>query len=298
MEFYQLKYFVEVAKSENMNQVTRNLGISTPALSKAIQLLEGELGIKLFDRIGKKLKLSHAGQLFLTRAVSILDLVQASARELGATGETLNISIAGREVFLSQVGLPFIEMLKKKHGDVQARLIFCSGEEALQSMTTGLSDFALTTQEPSIEFKKKVIFEFNMATWVGKGHPLFSCAKDQQAVNIKEVLKHPFAAPNTAVFGGNPKLGAFDGWSDNVFKRKIGYVTSSLQLLTELTQSGTCLSYLPDFYGKKHNLEKLKITGCDFKCHLKVYLSTSKYKKLGWAANAFDAFEMKATKGS
>lgn len=292
MEIYQLKYFVEVAKSQNMNQVTREFGVSTPALSKAIQLLESELGIKLFDRIGKRIQLTQAGGAFLMRATSILDLVQASTLDLAIPPSTLNLSLAGREIFLEQIGLPFVESLRKKYHNVQARLIPCTGEEAIQYARNGTYDFAFSTQEPPAVFSKKVVLEFEMKTWTSGKHPLLKSIKKGQSVMIEEVLKHSFVAPNTALFGGSPLESSFDGWREDVHPRKIDFITPNLQLFTELTRSGQCLSYLPDFYGKKRGFEQLNISGCKFKCRHKVYISTAKHEQLSWIANAISSFKM------
>lgn len=60
----KLKIFFEVAKSLNMTEVARNLYISQPAVSMAISELEEELGVKLFERIGKKLYLTYEGKIF------------------------------------------------------------------------------------------------------------------------------------------------------------------------------------------------------------------------------------------
>jgi len=70
----KLKIFFEVAKSLNMTEVARNLYISQPAVSMAISELEEELGVKLFERIGKKLYLTYEGKIFLGYVRRILNI--------------------------------------------------------------------------------------------------------------------------------------------------------------------------------------------------------------------------------
>lgn len=70
----KLKIFYEVAKTLNMTEVAKNLYISQPAVSMVILELENELGVKLFERIGKKLYLTFEGETFLGYVRRILNL--------------------------------------------------------------------------------------------------------------------------------------------------------------------------------------------------------------------------------
>ena len=81
MELSQLKYFCALAKLEHMTRAAESLHITQPALSRAISSLEKELGIALFDRVGKQVRLNAAGQDFYNRLTGILeDLDDAKAR--------------------------------------------------------------------------------------------------------------------------------------------------------------------------------------------------------------------------
>lgn len=64
MDFNSLQYFVLVAKYENMSRAAEILHITQPALSKSISLLEESLGVTLFERNGRSIKLNRYGQFF------------------------------------------------------------------------------------------------------------------------------------------------------------------------------------------------------------------------------------------
>ena len=66
MELNHLKEFVVLAKIENYMEAAENLFISQSTLSKHIKSLETELGINLFDRTTRQVKLNEAGRVFLT----------------------------------------------------------------------------------------------------------------------------------------------------------------------------------------------------------------------------------------
>ena len=59
MDLLQLRYFCEIAKQESVSKAASILHVSQPSLSKSLSTLERDLGIKLFDRIGKSIVLIH-----------------------------------------------------------------------------------------------------------------------------------------------------------------------------------------------------------------------------------------------
>ena len=82
MNLYQLRYFVALAQKEHYRLAAQELGITQPALTHAIQGLEQELGVPLFQREGRGVVLNRYGKKFLTDAQAALDRLDASAREL------------------------------------------------------------------------------------------------------------------------------------------------------------------------------------------------------------------------
>lgn len=65
MELLQLKYFLELAKYEHLTMVAENMFVSPSAVSSSISRLEDELGVQLFDRVGRNIKLNRYGQEYL-----------------------------------------------------------------------------------------------------------------------------------------------------------------------------------------------------------------------------------------
>ena len=95
MELNQLKYFLEVSKTEHITQAAEQLHITQPALSKVIARLEEDLGCKLFDREGKNIKLNEYGQVVLRYARRLFYTIGDMEAELEemTSGEAGNISI-------------------------------------------------------------------------------------------------------------------------------------------------------------------------------------------------------------
>jgi LysR family hydrogen peroxide-inducible transcriptional activator len=83
MEMHQLRYVVALARTGNFSRAAEQCHVAQPSLSQQIQKLEDELGGRLFDRMKRETKLTPYGELFLRRAVKILEEVDAATREAG-----------------------------------------------------------------------------------------------------------------------------------------------------------------------------------------------------------------------
>ena len=84
MEIRTLKYFVTVAKEASFTRAAEKIPITQPALTRAIQSLEEELGKKLFERGKYSLKLTDDGFRLLKRAKEILKLIHETKIEFTA----------------------------------------------------------------------------------------------------------------------------------------------------------------------------------------------------------------------
>lgn len=71
MEFREISTFLQVAQHQSFSKAARQLGYSQAAVTIQIKQLEQELGVHLFDRIGKQISMTHQGQIFYQYAVSI-----------------------------------------------------------------------------------------------------------------------------------------------------------------------------------------------------------------------------------
>ena len=95
MEIRILRYFLEIAREENMTRAAKTLHISQPTLSKQMKELEQELGKKLFRRGSTSMKLTDEGILLRRRAEDILDMVDKTTAEFKSLDE-----INGGDVYI------------------------------------------------------------------------------------------------------------------------------------------------------------------------------------------------------
>lgn len=82
MELLQLKYFLMVAKTEHMTLAAQQLNVSQPVLSKSINKLEDELGVLLFERVGRRIQLNDAGKTFQKAINNVIKMLDYSIKEV------------------------------------------------------------------------------------------------------------------------------------------------------------------------------------------------------------------------
>lgn len=85
----EISYFIESARTENLSRAAERLGITQPALTMALRRLEHTLGVELFHRSKKGVRLTKAGELFLREAKSLADQFERVTKVLGRSVDEL-----------------------------------------------------------------------------------------------------------------------------------------------------------------------------------------------------------------
>ncbi len=280
METFELRYFLGVARTENIHRAADELHVSPGSLSKAISRLEEELSVKLFYREGRNIKLTEHGRLLQLRASQMIQLEESTRIEIAGAKGSIQVQISGSEMVLAHWGLRFCETVKESLPLAKFDFQAMDERSALQRVERGEVHLAMTTGDvPAASgLSSKVIGEATFKTYVGLEHPL----RKRKAVSVDELLTFAFVSPNRPLFG---KLGAgqsLDGWRDDKFPRRIDYLTSSLKILEEVVASGKAVAYLPDYLGVDLGLVAIQVTGCPFVCRQKIKLVVRNPRELSW----------------
>lgn len=82
MEIHQLRYFCAIAETGNFSRAAQQTHVSQPSLSQQIRKLEDELGARLFDRLGRSVRLTELGRAFLPRARAVLRELEAARSDI------------------------------------------------------------------------------------------------------------------------------------------------------------------------------------------------------------------------
>jgi DNA-binding transcriptional LysR family regulator len=287
MEIFELRYFLEVARFENIHRASEKLRVSPGSLSKAISRIEDELKAQLFSREGRNIRLTDHGKLLKIRASQIVQMEESARMEIAGHHGKLQVVIAGPEVLLSKFGIKITTDLQKCYPDISFEYHACDDKRALEEVAQGQAHLCLVTSEVQPELTTKVITETKFLTVVGHGHPLFAQAKSKKTIAVKDLLQYDFVSPSHPILGQVGLKQSLDGWRDDQFTRKVGYLTSSLKLLEALVTSGRALAYLPDYYTEQLDVLPLSISGCPYSCIQKIKLVSRNPKETGWLNRLF-----------
>ena len=153
MELRALRYFLAVAREENMTEAANVLHVTQPTLSRQIADLERELGCVLFNRTNRACMLTEDGMRLRQRAEEILSLVDQAEREMGDTGADLSGTVrigAGETRAMSFVMEAFAN-LRRDHVRVTCELFTGSADVVQERLERGLLDFALLIEPVNLD---------------------------------------------------------------------------------------------------------------------------------------------------
>jgi DNA-binding transcriptional LysR family regulator len=145
MELRHFRYFVAVAEQGSFAQAARRIRVAQPALSKQVRDLEGELGVTLFHRLPRGVRLTRAGETFLVEARGTLEAAaRAVASARGATEEGASaLEFAHGE--LAAYGSIIEDLLaafRETHSETQVRVSSKSDADTYGALREGQIDAA------------------------------------------------------------------------------------------------------------------------------------------------------------
>lgn len=152
MEIRVLKYFLAVAREENITRAAELLHLSQPSLSKQLKELEMEFGKKLFIRGSRKITLTEDGILFRRRAQEIIDLVGITEAELSSKNDLfgeINIG-SGESKVLNIIGKAMNNLLKE-YPNVHLNLYSGNQDDVIEKLDKGLIDFGILIEPNDIK---------------------------------------------------------------------------------------------------------------------------------------------------
>lgn len=153
MELRTLRYFLAVAREENMTEAANVLHVTQPTLSRQIADLERELGVELFERTNRSCVLTGDGMRLRQRAEEILALVDQTESEMGdqELGIAGNIRIGAGETQAMSYVLDTFAALRRDYPAVTIELYTGNADATEERLEHGLLDFALLLEPVNLE---------------------------------------------------------------------------------------------------------------------------------------------------
>ncbi len=195
MELRHLRYFVAVAEEQNVTRAAARLHVSQPPLTRQIHDLEDELGVALFERSGKSIRLTDAGRVFLNEA-------RAALKRVDEAVQTVRAVAAGKhgELHLGYAPSPTVEILpkllralQKKFPGVRVMLHDHSSPEMLAGLREGRLHAALMMQ-PTKQAARGITFEKLRTYPIGVAVPANHAFGRRRGVTAQDLLAEPVVA--------------------------------------------------------------------------------------------------------
>ncbi len=148
MEIRQLKSFRTVANFLSFNKAAEQLNYAQSSVSAQIQALEEDLGVQLFDRLGKRIQLTDTGMLLLQYANKILDLVDETQSTVTGDLEPVgSLTIRIPESFGVHRLPPVLKAFHSRFPNVHLNFITCAHEGLGKDLRKGVTDLAFLLSE-------------------------------------------------------------------------------------------------------------------------------------------------------
>ena len=271
MDIQNIRAFLMVAETQSFSRAAEKLFLTQPAISKRIATLEDSLDCQLFDRLGKNIQLTQAGQALIPSYQRILSEINETRRIIS----TLRSEVSGHLRFGTShhIGLhrlpPILKHYTRLYHQVELDIQFMDSEQAAALILKGSIELALITLPDEIENHLSTIpvWTDTMYCVVAKDHVL----SKQKYVTIKQLSEHGvlLQAQSThtrdiidQALKLNPEI-------------KIIMESNYLETIKAMIQNGLGWGVLPESMIDS-SLHKLKIKGIKMQRQLGVLLHASR----------------------
>ena len=182
MELRHLRYFVAVGEEQHYGRAAERLHVAQPALSRQIKDLEGEIGVKLFERLPRGVKISAAGISFLDDARHILQQVNEATIRAGrvARGQSGTLRVGFTESASWQGVVPdSFRQFRARQPNAELQLYPSASVEQIDAVRSGRLDagFVFSMSKADTDLDQLLVAIHHLVLAVPRGHPLTQVRK-------------------------------------------------------------------------------------------------------------------------
>jgi DNA-binding transcriptional LysR family regulator len=187
MELRHLRYFVAVADARSVSRAAGRLGLTQPGLSRQVRDLAAELGVRLFERVGRRIELTPEGEDLLQRSRDLL----AGAESIGDRARALQVGDAGilrvgaTPQSLESVLVGFVARYRRGHPAVELQLSEDGGRALLVRLRRG--ELHLAVAAPEEGFGHRLLFPGRVIALLPRFHRLARRA----TLEVRELAREP-----------------------------------------------------------------------------------------------------------
>ena len=277
MELRTINTFLHIAELHSFSQAARELGYSQSAVSAQVAQLEAELETPLFDRVGKTVRLTDAGQTFLAHARSLLataEQAKAALQPARQVNGTLRVALADS---VCSTFLP--DLLQRYHArypQVELVLRTATADAMLQMLGSNQIDLAYTLDQPLVQPSLVLAVDQPEPICVvaPAGHPL----AQKETVSLQELAQQEFLLTER----GMSYRDALDQcMAAHHLAVKPYLELGSASLLCQMVELGMGLSFLPEYIVRNAlaagRVARLNVPACQLEMRRQLFYHKDKW---------------------
>ncbi|MGO4547210.1 LysR family transcriptional regulator [Paenibacillus sp. 2TAB23] len=236
MELLQLRYFCKVAQCGSITRAADEFHVSQPSISKTIALLEKEVGMQLFDRLGRGIQLNQHGAKFYKHAIAIVNHVDDSLQELKDTTEEpsgkIRLLILAASNLMPDLFINFYKIYPK----INLQLVRRDKDESLLSNDWDLCISATPSHYPELE--STLLLKEDLVLAVPSDHPL---AK-RKSIHLSEAADYKFISytKGASIRTLSDSICHFSGFQPNIV-----FESDSVQTVKVMLQNKVGIALIP-----------------------------------------------------
>ena len=243
MDTQALTAFLAVAESGSFPTAAERLFLTQPAVSKRIAQLEQQLGTRLFDRVGRRIRLTEAGEALLPRARQVLleleDMGRAISNLTGTVSGTLRIGTS------HHIGLhrlpPVLRRFSREYPDVKLDIHFIDSEEAWEAVLHGDLEMGVVTlpPQPDPRLHSQAVWQDPLVFMAAPEHPLARLDR----VTLETLTGYSAILPSPVTFTRRIVESLFE---EQALTLNISMSTNYLETIHMMVSIGLGWSVLPE----------------------------------------------------
>jgi len=243
MQLEQLRYFLAVARHLSFRRAAEALPLSQPSLTNQIQRLERELGVELFERTTRRVRLTPAGEDFVGAARQILNLVETAEIEMHEfSGLKRGRVLVGTIPTVGAFSLPpLLAEFHRQHPGIELAIREEGSDVLLQHLLDEAIDLAIVTApeaHPSGTLERRCLVVDEMVVLLPANHSLAS----RSAVSLGDLRDEQFVLFKA---GYGLRRVVLDACSAAGFTPRIAFETSQRETIYGMVQEGLGITLLP-----------------------------------------------------
>ena len=283
MDIEDLRKFIHVARTENLQQSALALHVTAGALSKVIKRLEQQLNTPLFERVGRNIQLGRQGQKLLDYACHLVHEADQMISEFAPDWARQSVTISGPSVLMSSFAPMLTSWLPPSGYELNLDMAWEGA--ALSRLRTGQAHLALVTKmafsASSNDIERISLGTTRLQVVAAKAHPLFQAYPDGQLTH-EQLQAFCFACPTVSPFCGEARGKGSDGWPQERLNRAIGFRCNDFNMLLTLVQQGLAVAYMPEFVVDAQGLGSVTITDVELSGQEVIELAYRPSMAEGW----------------